>query len=91
MKRLNYIELAIVLAGFLILIAAGINYAKPVNQAFVKGCDTLKNNYSCNPVETSSIVAPNYKIEDGSFAHLVDVCARLGAAGQDNCARLCGC
>ena len=69
MKRLNYIELAIIFAGFLILIAAGINYAKPVNQAFVKGCDTLKNNYSCNPVDTSSIVVPNYKIEGHLRVH----------------------
>ena len=89
--KLTYIEIAIIFAGFLILIAAGINYAKPVNQAFLKGCDTLKNNYTCNPTGTSSIVVPDYKIEDGSFAHLVDVCSRLGASGQDNCARLCGC
>ena len=91
MKKLNYVELAIVIAGLLVLASAAINYTKPLNASFVAGCDVLRNNYTCNPDETSSIVVPGYALEDGSYAHLVDVCQRLGTAGQSECARLCGC
>lgn len=89
--RATYVELVIIFAAFLLLVTAATNFYRPLNQAFVRGCETLQKNYSCNPVETFSIVVPDYRIEDGSFAHLVDVCARLGASGQNECAKLCGC
>ncbi len=91
MKKLSYAAIAAVLVGIFLLFTAYSNYSRPVNQAFLDGCDILQKNYSCNPVETFSIVVPDYKLEDGSFAHLVDVCGRLRLDGQSECVRACGC